>query len=58
MNPGSDVGKKELPMNIKANFTTLNLNEMTSRADLIDFVRGMKVTIDPVKTADFYLTLK
>lgn len=31
---------------------------MTSRSDLIDFVKGMKVTIDPIKTADFYLNMK
>lgn len=58
MNPGSDVGKKELPQNIKAKFTVLNLDEMNQRNDLIDFVKGMKVNIDSVKTADFYLNLK
>lgn len=28
MNPGSDIGKKELPITLKQMFTSMNLQEM------------------------------
>ena len=41
MNPGGEIGKKELPLNIRCRFTQLHLQEMTSRSDLVEFVKGL-----------------
>ena len=34
MNPGSDVGKKELPLNIKNKFTELYVPEIKEKEDI------------------------
>jgi midasin len=41
MNPGSDFGKKELPVNVKRKFTSIYLEEMTDLGDLNVFVKGI-----------------
>jgi midasin len=41
MNPGSDVGKKELPANIKLKFTSFYIEDISKKSDLIDFVKGV-----------------
>lgn len=41
MNPGTDVGKKELPINVKNKFTTITIKQLTDRVDLINFVKGI-----------------
>jgi midasin len=58
MNPGSDVGKKELPANIKNKFTALRLDEMTNLADVVVFVQGFGLNVNAESMATFYLTLK
>ena len=41
MNPGHDVGKKELPINIRNKFTQLDIEDMNNRSDIVDFIRGI-----------------
>jgi len=35
MNPGTDIGKKELPENLRAKFTEFYINDLEDRADLM-----------------------
>lgn len=35
MNPGTDIGKKELPENIRVKFTEFFINDLEDRADLL-----------------------
>jgi midasin len=58
MNPGSDIGKKELPSNIKSKFTIYKLEEMTKVNDLVYFVRGINKQINAEVLTNFYLNLK
>ncbi len=41
MNPGTDFGKKELPLNVRRKFTVVNLDEMCDRNDLAIFIQGI-----------------
>lgn len=34
MNPGSDIGKKELPANVRAKFTELFIPDLEERSEL------------------------
>ena len=36
MNPGSEVGKKELPVNVRAKFTEIYVHDIELRKDLLD----------------------
>lgn len=38
MNPGSDVGKKELPENLRYKFTEIFVDDIDSRTDLLYLV--------------------
>lgn len=38
MNPGQEVGKKELPENVRAKFTELFVTDIGRREDLLEFV--------------------
>ncbi|CAD8184490.1 unnamed protein product [Paramecium pentaurelia] len=59
MNPGTDVGKKELPPNIKNKFSTIFCHELLDKQDIIDFIKGLiGHSFDVVKLADLYLNLK
>lgn len=58
MNPGSDVGKKELPANIKSKFTIHHIPEMTNMNDLVIFIRGIHSQVNAEVLANFYLNLK
>lgn len=59
MNPGTDIGKKELPGNVRAKFTTLIINDPIDRTDLLHFVTGLlgHSAINE-KIVDLYLLLK
>jgi midasin len=46
MNPGSDVGKKELPPNIRKKFTTINIHEMEDHGDIANFIGGLLKGVD------------
>ena len=35
MNPGTDIGKKELPENIRVKFTEFFINDLEDRPDLL-----------------------
>lgn len=59
MNPGTDIGKKELPINIKNKFTSIILSELTDKNDIIEFIKGfIGLSYDSNKLADLYLNLK
>ncbi|CAD8092675.1 unnamed protein product [Paramecium sonneborni] len=59
MNPGTDVGKKELPVNIKNKFSTIFCHELLDKQDIIDFIKGLiGHSFDVIKLADLYLNLK
>lgn len=38
MNPGSDIGKKELPENIRLKFSEIFVSDIEERCDLLDLV--------------------
>ena len=38
MNPGSDVGKKELPSNVRSKFTELFIPEIENRNEILEFI--------------------
>ena len=64
MNPGSDVGKKELPINVRRKFTTFYIEEMEDRNDLGKFIEGILRGVElgakyhPMLLATLYLKLK
>lgn len=59
MNPGTDIGKKELPINVKSKFSVTTIHELTDKNDLIDFVKGLiGNSFDVSKIVDIYLNLK
>ncbi|KAM3143024.1 hypothetical protein pb186bvf_004842 [Paramecium bursaria] len=58
MNPGHDVGKKELPINIRNKFTQLHIEDMNHRSDIVDFIRGIINNFDVQKIADLYIQLR
>lgn len=62
MNPGTDIGKKELPENIRVKFTEFFVNDLEDRSDLlylIDKVLNAQFTHDvKEKLVDFYLWLR
>jgi midasin len=59
MNPGGEIGKKELPYNIRCKFTTIFLQEMTSLCDVTEFVKGLLgVNENNHKIANAYLKLR
>lgn len=40
MNPGSDIGKKELPNNIKQKFTEIFVHDIDLKSDILNFVEN------------------
>lgn len=42
MNPGSDIGKKELPENVRLKFTELFIPDITDERFIVDRVRKAK----------------
>lgn len=39
MNPGSDIGKKELPENVRAKFTEIYVHDISEREDILTLVK-------------------
>ena len=35
MNPGGDIGKKELPLNIRSKFTEIFVHDITEKKDIL-----------------------
>jgi len=62
MNPGTDIGKKELPENLRAKFTEFFINDLEDRVDLLVLVeRVLSISFDretKEKLVDFYLWLR
>ncbi len=62
MNPGTDIGKKELPENLRAKFTEFFINDLEDRVDLLALVeKVLSISFDrdvKEKLVDFYLWLR
>lgn len=63
MNPASDIGKKNLPQNIRNRFTEIFVDELTDKNDLVllinDYLRSLNPSTSLInKIADFYIELK
>lgn len=51
MNPGHDIGKKELPENVRAKFTEIFVHDISEREDVLNLVKkklGNLVTFEVV----------
>jgi midasin len=62
MNPGSDIGKKELPPNIRAKFSEIFVEDLTNKVDLEQIVQKKLFKIlnneQSEKIVDLYLEMK
>ncbi len=64
MNPASDIGKRNLPVNIRNRFTEIFVNELDTEEDLIILIKEYlhslsNISIDIIKSiVHFYLNLK
>eukprot|EP00899_Mesostigma_viride_P010035 jgi/Mesvir1/19032/Mv12798-RA.1 len=62
MNPGTDVGKRELPPPLRSRFTELYVPELTDRDDLCllvnDYLQGAALNAPVEGIVDFYLSAR
>ncbi|KAL4485768.1 hypothetical protein ABPG72_012308 [Tetrahymena utriculariae] len=62
MNPGSDIGKKELPENVRAKFTEIYVHDISEREDILTLVKkklGSIVEFDVCqKIVDLFMQIK
>lgn len=57
MNPGSDIGKKDLPINIKSKFITTFVEDLTDPSDLQSIISA-KINTKVVEIQELYSKMK
>lgn len=62
MNPGNDIGKKELPENVRAKFTEIFVHDISDREDILNLVKKKLGNLVPFETTqnivDLFMQIK